>query len=519
MGKKEAEKPEEPEFKNVVVGFVDDPNKHQITLPLGMELDTAMNWLAEIKAQSERTFQFRHRFVGWFPLDAMWAAYRALAEVHGFVKIDTIPGSGWFDPDQPPSMINIEIAYGKRTQMPWGAINVSGFSGTLMPAIVLHQGVPTLEFVAGIKNNEREKADLVMARAEEMLKTSSIYRGKAVEFDFEVVSPRDFTFDPTKAPKFWDVRGISKEDIILPDAVRRQVQTSMWTPIEKTALCREHKIPLRRGVLLAGGYGVGKTLAARVTAALCEDYGWTFLYLRKLEQLPQALKFAKFYEPCVIFAEDVNRVVSGDRTKAMDELFNTIDGVDRKNDEVMVVFTTNELDEIHAGMLRPGRIDSVITVTPPDAFAAEKLMRLYGRDLIAATDDISKPAKLMTGQIPAIIREVVERSKLTAIIDAEPGVHLRVRSAHLEVAAEQMLLHAELLKEPDEELPDLEVLGNAIGAVLVNGMKQYVYDNTDLDHDDLNDMKSSEINERGVRAILDETGRPNDNGHAKHVTE
>lgn len=500
-------KKKEPEWKNVGVMFVDQPDKPYISLPKEMTFKTAREWLTKMENEENKTFVFQYQFKGWFPLDAMWATYRALAEMHGFVHVGDMPG---FWRNEPPTMVTIETAYRKKQQIPWGAIEVNSFSAPFIPSITLVQGVPTLQFDAQIRNKEREQADKLMKKAEEFLEKESIYRGRAIEADFEVVSPMNFKFDPTKAPTFWDTTGTKVEDIILPDEVQDLVQTSLWTPIEKSQLCRVHKIPLRRGILLAGKYGVGKTLAARITAKLCEENGWTYLYLKKLEQLPQALKFAKKYEPCVVFAEDVNRVASGERTQAMDDLFNLIDGVDRKNDEVMVVFTTNELEKIHAGMLRPGRIDSVITVTPPDSKAAQQLMRLYGQTLIDPNEDLSTAGELLAGQIPALIRETVERSKLAAIKDAKPGQPLRVSGDHLVTAAKQMLLHAKLLEEPEAPKPDLQVLGEAFGAVFAEGVRASIpipnYDGS-----------NEQAQRHGVKAILDDAGRPGTNG--RHITE
>ena len=331
--KPDDKKPEENLFKNVGVSFVTSPDNPQILLPEGMSYADAQKWIGKIAEEESRVFQFHYMFKGWFPLDAMWATYKALVEMHGFVHIADFVSQGFFGPKKsPPVMITIETSYGQKQQIPWGPIEVNSFSDCLTPAIDLDQGVPVLIFTAKIKNSERLQAQKLMKRAEEMLRTASIYRGKAIEVDFEVVSPMNFKFDPTKAPVYWDTSNTRPDELILPQAVASLVQTSIWTPVEKTQLCRDHQIPLRRGVLLAGSYGVGKTLAARSTAKKCEENGWTFVYLKKLEQLPAALKFAKRYEPCVVFAEDVNRVVSGDRDQEMDDLFNLIDGVDRKND-------------------------------------------------------------------------------------------------------------------------------------------------------------------------------------------
>ncbi len=497
-----SDKKDEIKFTNISVQFVDDPNSKAIQLPNGMTYMEGRHWLQKIEDEETRMFMFEYKFTGWAPLDAMWAAYRALSELHGFVHIADF--QNWFGPT-PPSMITIEIDYGVTQQMPWGPIEVSGLSAPLVPGLTLVEGHPTLQFGAKIRNNERHIVDKLMKRTNDFLKTSSIYRGKAIEVDFEVVDPRDFRFDPNKAPKFWDTSKTNISELILSKQVERLIRTNIWTPIRKTEQARQHQIPLRRTTLLAGNYGVGKTLGARATAKIAQENGWTFLYLRNLNQLKAALYFARKYQPCVIFAEDINRITAGKRNEEMDALFNVIDGIDRKNDEVMLVFTTNNVEEIHPGMIRPGRIDTVITVTPPDADAAERLIRLYGRGLIDAGADLSKVGQKLAGQIPAIIREAVERSKLAAIEDNSGGP-LVVSEEHLDIAADQMLEHAVFLQEPEEPKPDLVILGETLGEVIASGMRNYFSIGDD-------DNSDEETVERLPKLLLDQSGRPNAGNH------
>lgn len=506
--KKTATQQNEIKFTNVGVQFVNDPNNKSIQLPGGMSLKEGRHWLQKIEEEETRTFQFEYKFTGWAPLDAMWAAYRALSDLHGFVHVGDF--QSWFGPT-PPTMITIEIDYGVTQQMPWGPTEVSSFSAPLVPSLTMVEGHPTLMFRARIRNNEREMADLLMKKALQLLQTSSIYRGKAIDVDFEVVNPDDFRFDPHKAPKFWDTSSTKIDELILSKKVEKLIRTNIWTPIMKTAEARKHKIPLRRTTLLAGSYGVGKTLGARATAKIAQDNGWTFLYLRNLNQLKQALYFAKKYQPCVIFAEDINRITSGKRDEEMDALFNTVDGVDRKDDEVMLVFTTNDIEEIHPGMIRPGRIDTVITVTPPDAEAAERLIQLYGRGLIDPTANLKEVSRKLSGQIPAIIREAVERSKLAAIQDNDGGP-LVVSAEHLDTAADQMLEHAKFLDEPEEDAPDFEVFGAAFGKVLANGLRSVGMEKEHLYIPD-NAKDYEEDSKDGLRTILEDAKMTGKNGH------
>jgi transitional endoplasmic reticulum ATPase len=489
-------------FTNIQVQFVDDPTAKAIKLPSGMTFEEARYWLTKQEEEDSRTFAFEFKFTDWQSLDAMWATYRAAAELHGFVHVGDF--NGWWGPT-PPKMVTIEIGPGQTKQIPWGPIEIHGLSSTLTPRMTLVAGRPTLTFSATILNKERNVVDALFSKAVKLLKTSSIYKGKAITMDFTVVDPNNFQFDPEKAPRFMAVDDPQIADLVLPVSVRRLVEVTIWTPLRKTAEARKHKIPLRRTVTLAGKHGVGKSLTALATAKIATENGWTFLYLRNLKQLNDALHFASNHQPCVVFAEDIDEITSGERDAELNEILNTVDGIGRKSQEVMLVFTTNHIENIHQGMLRPGRTDTIIPFTPPDAEAVEKLLRLYGRDLIDPDADLTGVAEKLAGQIPAIIREVAEHSKLAAIADAEGDGPLIVRAHHLDVAADQMLTHAELLADPDEERPDMEVFGEALGNAILSGFRFQGIDSSA--------PRDKAQAREGLREILEKSGLQNGNGH------
>jgi transitional endoplasmic reticulum ATPase len=199
--------------------------------------------------------------------------------------------------------------------------------------------------------------------------------------------------------------------------------------------------------------------------------------LDDLKDLPKAVRFAQAYEPAVIFAEDIDRAVGEDRNAKANDILNTIDGIDSKDRELVVVLTTNNVDKIHPAMLRPGRLDAVVPVRPPDSMAVQKLIRLYGRGLIGAGESLHNAGDILQGQIPAVIREVVERSKLSAIarLDGKTAL-LQLTGPDLEVAARGMLSHLELIKPKLEDKRSnaekaAELLGKTIGTTLATAVK------------------------------------------------
>ncbi len=184
-----------------------------------------------------------------------------------------------------------------------------------------------------------------------------------------------------------------------------------------------------------------------------------------VRNLQPAIYFAQQYQPAVIFAEDIDRVVEGSaRTDDVDAILNSIDGVDTKGSELIVVLTTNHIERINRAMLRPGRLDAVVSVRPPDAEAAQRLLRLYGRGLIPEDAKLLTVGGMLEGQIPAVIREVVERSKFSAITRLDGGA-LSLTEADLVTAATGMLNQVKLVAPPPNRQESAEM------EALVRGLK------------------------------------------------
>ncbi len=436
----------------------------RIVLPDGMTHNEAIEWIKRRRDEEQRTVGVHEEIVG-YPLDAAIAFVRALQEVKGFISLEATPS---FFGETPPTMVTVEVGVGETTQVPWGRMVVPGIEGFLQTGIGKKDDLPILVVGGEVQMRFREEVAYIANVARRILKESSIYHGKAIRVRFP---DEEEDFNPGLAPTFVDVSKVQEDQLIFPEAVQRQVTTSIFTPIMHTEKCRAAKIPLKRGILLEGPYGTGKTLTAYVTAKKCQENGWTFIYLDTVAHLEQAILFARSYQPACIFAEDIDRVVEGERTVEMDAILNTIDGVDTKSAELMVILTTNHVEDINRAMLRPGRLDAVIPVRAPDAAAAERLIRQYGATMLRAGDDLTEVGKRLAGQIPAVIREVVERSKLSAVAhSASDGGALEVTADDLFTAADGMVTHLELLaQEEDEETPGeamARVFGEKLGAML-----------------------------------------------------
>jgi DNA replication protein DnaC len=246
----------------------------------------------------------------------------------------------------------------------------------------------------------------------EYIKTRSIYRAKAIQL-------QDMRTGNIHVPKFIDTTNIQEDEFILNDNINKTVTSSIFTVIKNYAACKAAQIPIKRGVLLSGPYGTGKTLVARQTAKRCVDAGWTFILLKDSEDLASAFAFSQRFSPAVIFVEDIDTAFKSNyRTSATNDFLNTFDNIYSKESETMFIMTSNHPEQLSKPMLRPGRVDCVIQFELPNAQSVEKLINHYGKQYVKGfANDIKEVSeRLATANIsPAVLREIIERAKLSAI--------------------------------------------------------------------------------------------------------
>lgn len=381
----------------------------QIILPDDMSIDDAISWLNQ-KKKAEETPVAIHHPIDAFPLDGAYAFKRAIDEIYGFSA--PVP-PGFFKPGT--GLISLQISPTETVQVPWGPVKIPDIDGELQASLDIRNDPPVFVISGSVKQKDKNKVKRLYDRTVELVQTQSIYRGQAIRVKYDYKNEGRH-FDPLKdAPEFMFLPPNSEQELVMEPDIEDLTNVALFRPIENFKTMRKWKIPLKRGILLAGRYGTGKTMTANVTAIKGTRNGWTFLYLTDVTHLASCLRLAAKYLPAIIFAEDIDRVSSDGRTVALDEILNTIDGVDSKSRELITVLTTNHLDKIDPAMLRPGRLDAVIDVRAPGPVAAAKLVKIYARGMLENNVRLEEVGKLLNGMIPASIREVVERAKIYAV--------------------------------------------------------------------------------------------------------
>lgn len=410
----------------------------KIILPQGMSFDDGIEWLKRQRDAEEQMINVSTRMKA-FPFDGAYALYRAVVQIFGFASISGDSGPSG---DAPPDMVSIQLPDHSYVKVPWGKIKFPGFDDKSYVETA-YEG-EKMEFI--IKGQIKKKYDEVFTRVanktKEILRDDSLYKGRAIKVNLSFISKKA---NPEN-PEFMDVSRVTDESILLTDIVK-QDYSSVLLRIERTKECVQKNIPLKHGCLLTGTYGTGKTLLGRWTAKKAIDNGWTFIYLDDCRDLAHAIRLATMYAPAVLFAEDVDKATEGERSVEMNDLLNTLDGIDTKDKPIITVLTTNKVEMINKAFLRAGRIDSLIHLGPLDQKTSMEFIHKFvidgaGNSVIDKAKDYVNAAKALVGIVPAFVSEIVNKAKMYAMY--RDGIGEIVLPEDLEIAAKSFKSHIKL---------------------------------------------------------------------------
>lgn len=423
-----------------------------IVLPPGMPIEQAVRILRRKLEEDERKTTMLAT-INAQPFDGAIAFHAALKERFGYVL--HTPAS-FFGGGTASKTIEVD-AYGGTVDVPLGEYEVGGIDGSFIAGFTRENGKVLFEIRANIQGKHRSLFDEIVARTKVIVATSSLYRGKTMKVQFV-----DEDGDPLDIPiiTFVDVRNAPRP--IFSREVEEIFDNDILAYVQHPDIIRELEGSLKRGILLAARYGLGKTMAASHFASQANQNGFTVIYTTAAEAL-QALELARQYQPAVVFAEDIDTAANS-RDEEANELLNELSGIGNPPD-VIAVFTTNFPERIDEAFLRPGRMDVVLTLTPPDAEASVRIARAYAGEFMDAQMDYSEAGESMAGEIPASIQEIVRRAKVRARV----GGYNILLPAHLIAASQSMKREREVLK-PEKPADEVDRFGHSIGKGIADSL-------------------------------------------------
>ena len=343
----------------------------------------------------QRTFKFR-------PWDGAAATARVIKEHFGFTMGKTIRS---FFGDQPPQFHEIDVDVNETMLVPWGQMYLPFVENCIIQLGSTHDddlGV-VFRISAQCKRKDRHIIEGLFHLIQNELVINSIYRGKAIT--------------GADTPTFIDTSHVSFDDVVYSQQVMMSLNAHVWAgilyPNEMKALDQS----IKRVITIAGTYGVGKTLAAYLTAKLCKDHGWTFIFCRAgQDDWLTTIMTARIYGPAVVLIEDADLLVTKDDPHGISRLLDTFDGVDAKGQPLIVILTTNHIEKIHKGMMRPGRMDSLITLGALDRPGVETLARRVIGGNLEPDVDFDQVFKAVDGFMPAFVKEVFDRAVRFSVV-------------------------------------------------------------------------------------------------------
>ena len=287
-------------------------------------------------------------------------------------------------------------------------------------------------------STEPALAALASAEIRESALEHNVFRGQVLSFGGEV-----FGYGQSLL-QFHRRSGMSADELILPVEVLAAVQRQVVDVARNKTRLLAAGQHLKRGLLLYGPPGVGKTHTVRYLTSSLTDTTVIQLTGDALHLVGEACSIARSLAPAMLVIEDVD-LIAEDRGMhpgqhpMLFQLLNEMDGLAEDTD-VVFVLTTNRADLLEPALAaRPGRVDQAVELRLPDTAGRRALFELYRGGLDVDTSRLDDVLARTDGVTASFLKELLRRAAVYAADRSAGDEPLHVTAGDLDRALAELL--------------------------------------------------------------------------------
>ena len=238
----------------------------------------------------------------------------------------------------------------------------------------------------------------------------SLFRGRTLAAS----ESQGLVLEPVELPD------VTRANVVVPEEVWAEIDLNIASVTVHRHLMERLGLGVRRGILLAGPPGVGKSVISRVLAReLLGRFTVITVDARAGQSaLSGVYREARGFGPTLVIIEDIDLIVDSRRNRhgapsVLSEFLAVMDADPMA--PLLTVASTNDVSTLDAAAIRSARFDSIIEIGYPSREAAARILSTYLHNVPGA-DDVEMDAVAAhfgPETSGADIREIVRRTVLS----------------------------------------------------------------------------------------------------------